>query len=256
MKFKSEHDNPLPDLVELKTKVSPKEGDDHAHDLLVELRVHPFEIEEAIGTIAVEISEAVLSVQFTGLAVVPRTKLGNPVMATKVRQDVQRERSVTQTEDTEKTRSASASGGGASLTGINGKVEGSRSSAEKSGQSVNEKTTSTEVIERYQVKAIGNDNWKITGAPLDGVYIDHEPLCEVTPVAGKNRLGVEAELVVKQKHVKAELTASTGWFSSIQSVNQKKIAKVLIAKSLHAAGSDQPFDGKFVFGKSQSFDEG
>ncbi|WP_434725361.1 hypothetical protein [Mesorhizobium sp. RIZ17] len=116
-----------------------------------------------------------------------------------------------------------------------------------------EKTTSTDVIERHQVKAIGNDNWKITGAPLDGVYIDHEPLCEVTPVAGRNRLGVEAELVVKQKHIKTELTAGGVWFSS---VNQKKIAKVLIAKSLHAAGSDQPFDGKFVFGKSQSFDEG
>jgi hypothetical protein len=252
VKFKSDHDNPLPDLVELKTKVSPKEGDDHAHNLLVELRVHPFEIEESIGTITVEISEAVLSVQFTGLEVVPRTKLGNPVMATKVRQEVQRERSVTQTADTEKTRSASASGG-ASLTGIDGKVEGSRRSTEKAGQSVGEKTTSTDVIERHQVKAIGNDNWKITGAPLDGVYIDHEPLCEVTPVAGKNRVGVEAELVVKQKHVKADLTAGGAWFSS---VNQKKIAKVLIAKSLHAAGSDKPFEGKFVFGKSQSFDEG
>jgi hypothetical protein len=255
VKFKAEHDNPLPDLVELKTKISPKEDGDNSHELLVELRIHPFEIEESIGTIAVEISEAVLSVQFAGLEVVPRTKLGNPVMAPKVRQEVQRERSVTQTAENEKTRSASASAGG-SLTGAELKVEGRRSSSEKSGQSANEKTTSTDVIERHQVKAVGNDNWKITGAPLDGVYVDHEPLCEVTPVAGKNRHGVEAQLVVKQKHVKAELIASTSWFSSIQSINQKKIAKVLIAKSLHAAGSDQPFDGKFVFGKSQSFDEG
>src|SRR5208282_4574393 len=43
--------------------------------------------------------------------------------------------------------------------------------------------------------------------PLDGVYVDHDPLCEVTPIPGSNRAGVEAELVMRQKHVKTKLAS-------------------------------------------------
>lgn len=258
MKFQSEHENPLPDLVELRTTVVSKSGGYHVHEVLVELRVHPFEIEEAFGRISVAIFQAVLSVQFSGLEVVPRTKLGNPVVDTKTRNEVQRERSVTNTSDEEKTRQ-SRLGTGASAIGVEAKADYSRGSTEKSAHTVVERITNAEVVEHLNVKAIGNDNWKISeasGAALDGVYINHVALCEVTPVAGKNRIGVETEVIVRQRHLKAEIIGDQSLLASLFSTNHKKIQNILIAKSLHDAGNDGSFDGKFVFAKSQSFDEG
>ena len=258
MKFVSEHKNSLPDLVELKTKVAAKEGDNDKHEMLVELRVHPFEIEEKIGTIAVEITEAILSVEFSGLEVVPKTKLGQPIVDLKVRQEVQRERSVSTSADHEKTGKLGGVGG-LSTTGGNAKVEARRNTTTRTGEIVTEKVTKTDASEFYRVRAIGNDNWRISeenGAPLDAVYVNHDPLCEVTPIPGSNRAGVEAELVVKQKHVKTKLSSDCSWTGLLRTNNQRKIAEVLIAKSMHAAGSDQPFDGKFVFAKSHSIDEG
>lgn len=258
MKFKSEHQNPLADLVELKTQLAPKEGGDMAHEVLAELRVHPYEIEEPFGTIGIEISEAILSLQFSGLEVVPGTKFGNPVVGSKTQQEVHLERTVTISSDRVRTRSGGV-GLGASTGGLEGKVELSRGASDQTGQAISERTNRTDVVEHHHVKAIGNDNWKISGGPngpLDGVYINHQSLCEVSPIANANRVGVETEFIVRQRHLKAEMTGDQWWLTSIVSTNQKKIAKVLIAKSLHETASDKAFDGKFIFAKSHSFDEG
>ena len=258
MKFKSEHENPLPDLVELKTQVSAKEGEEDTQNVLVELRVHPHEIEETFGVISVGISEAILSMEFNGLEVVPRSKLGDPVVPTRTRQEVVHESSVTHSSDVSRTKS----GGGklaASATSLDGSAEYNRGTSEQSGKIVTEQSTRTEVIEHQHVKAIGHDNWKISAGQdtkLDGVYINHDTLCEVTPVAGMNRVGVEAAFVVRQRHLKAELVGDQSWWPSLPSTNQKRIAQVLIAKSLHESASGEPFDGKFIFANSQSFDEG
>jgi hypothetical protein len=258
VKFKSEHQNPLPDLVELMTRIAPKDGDDTAHEILVELRVHPHEIEESFGTIGVEISEAILSLQLSGLEVVPGTKFSNPVIDSKTQQEVHLERKVTDSTDNARTQSGGFAFSSSAI-GLVGKIEASRVSSEQTGQSVSDRTSRTDLVEHYHVKAIGNDNWKICGranGPLDGVYVNNQSLCEVAPVANANRVGAETELVVRQRHLKAEMVSDQSWFASLVSTNQKKIAKILIAKSLHEAASDEAFDGKFVFAKSQSFDEG
>jgi hypothetical protein len=258
MKFVSEHKNPLPDLVELKTKVAAKEGDNDKLEMLVELRIHPHEIDETIGTITVEITEAILSVEFSGLEAVPKTKRGQPILDPIVRREVQRERSVSTSADHEKIGRLGGSFG-LSTTGGTAKVEARGSTTSKTGEIVTEKETKTDSSEFYRVLAIGNDNWRISeenAAPLDGVYVDHDPLCEVTPIPGSNRAGVEAKLVVRQRHVKTKLASDRSWWRLPRDNNKQKIADILIAKCLHAAGSDQPFDGKFVFAKSQSIDEG
>jgi hypothetical protein len=50
-------------------------------------------------------------------------------------------------------------------------------------------------------------------ARLDGVYIDREALCEVNAEKGANRTGFEAELLVRQKHLKARVVPESGWRS-------------------------------------------
>jgi hypothetical protein len=77
MKFISDDQNPLAQLVELKSSLAPNDDVAGNHDLLVEWRINQDEIEEGrVGTIRVEIQEATLSVDFSGLQVIPKTRHG------------------------------------------------------------------------------------------------------------------------------------------------------------------------------------
>jgi hypothetical protein len=55
---------------------------------------------------------------------------------------------------------------------------------------------------------------------------------------------------VKQKHINARLIPEKRWTELFPNNNQKKIAAVLIAKSLHPETSDRQFDGTLVFAKT------
>jgi hypothetical protein len=258
MTFVSENNNALRNIVELKTKVTAKEDDCDKHEVLMELRIHPNEIDDKIGTIAVEVVQAFLDVDFSGLEVVAKTKLGQPVKDLKVRREVQRERSVTTSEDHEKTGSLEGSGG-VSTTGGNIQGKTKREKTDKSGESVTKKESTTDVSEFYRVCARGDDIWRISeedNSTLDGVYIDNDPLCEVTRISGSNRVSVDAELMVKQKHLKTKLIPKRRYMDVFNTNNQQKLLNIIIAKSLHEAGSDRPFDGMLVFAKSRSIDEG
>jgi hypothetical protein len=121
------------------------------------------------------------------------------------------------------------------------------------------KRTFTEDNTFYYIRAIGDNNWKIVeknDARLDGVYIDTEALCEVTAEKGANRTGFEAELLVRQKHLKARIVPESRWRALFGNGKQQRIAEILIKKSLHAAGSGSLFNGTFVFSKNETYNEG
>ena len=195
------------------------------------------------------------------MKVLPNTKLGQPSIAPVVRNSSQVEITTGSFEDNELT-GAIGNGivGSANVLGtkVEAKLDIKRERKDKSSANVTRKVVKAESSEFYHVRAIGNDNWKIieeNGATLDGVYIDHLRLCELAPLAGSNRLGVEIELLVKQKHIKATMVQENRWKEMFATLNHRKVASILMAKSLHANTSPKIFDGTFIFARTQDFDE-
>jgi hypothetical protein len=258
----SRNENPFPDLVEVKAALLVNDELEVSCDLSVELRVHPCEIEEEIGIISLEISEATLSLDISGANILPKTKLGQPVLSPIVRREIQLEETTNLSQNNEMARAFTGSGSVAlSILGhkTQGNAEAKREAREKSSSDATFKKSTTEEREFYRVKAVGNDDWKIAeegGKSLDGVYIDNEPLCKLSPVSGSNRISAETELIVKQRNMKAKLISPKGLGSLLQTNNQKKIAAILIKKSLNSTISGKKFEGVLVFARTQSFNEG
>lgn len=261
MPIVSRNENPFPDLVEVTAALVPTEEAAGHYELSIELRVHPCEIEEEIGRISVEIFEATLSLDIGGLNIVPKTRFGQPVLATVIHRDVQFEETTNISTDNETSHAFKASGSAAvSISGpkLEGKTEGKREAKEKSSSGTTLKKTTTEEAEFHRIKAIGNDNWKLSmegKKPLDGVFIDNEPLCKLAAISGNNRIYAETQLVVKQRHMKTELIGrkKIPFFGTI---NQAKIAEIVMKKSLHGTISPgKPFDGLLIFARTESSSE-
>jgi hypothetical protein len=159
VQFVSKNSNPVPDLIEVKTNLTAEEADGGKCKVLIELRVHPCEIEDQLGTIFVEITEAILSLELHGMRVVPNSKLGQPVVTYMVKRDVQIEETRSVSKDNEMAGSLIASGA-LKLTAVGQKVElntsGQREAKEKSSSGVTVKTTTANDFVFYRVKAIGN----------------------------------------------------------------------------------------------------
>jgi hypothetical protein len=261
MPIVSRNENPFPDLVEVTATLVSTEEAASNYDLLVELRVHPCEIEEEIGTISVEIFEATLSLDIGGVNIVPKTKFGQPVLAAVIHRDVQFEETTNISTDNETSQALKGSGSAAfSISGpkLEGKTEGKQEAKEKSSSGTTLKKSTTEEAEFHRIKAMGNDNWKISmegKKPLDGVFIDNEPLCKLSPTAGGNRIYAATELVVKQRHMNTELVSpkKAGFF---RTNNQVKIASIVMKKSLNSIISPgKRFDGTLIFAKTENYSE-
>jgi hypothetical protein len=258
----SKNDNPLPDLVEVKATLVPDEEADGNYELSVELRVHPCEIDEEIGTISVEIIEATLSLDIGGVIIVPKTKFGQPVLAPIVKRETQLEETTNLSQDNETAQAFGGSGSvGLSIGGpkFDGKADGKRQAKVKSSSAATLKKSTTEETEFQRVKAIGNDNWKISaeaGKPLDGVFINHDPLCKLSPVAGSNRIYAETQLIVKQRNMSTKLIPPKGLNRFFQTDKQAKIAAILMNKSLNnKISTTRKFDGTFIFAWTESYNE-
>jgi hypothetical protein len=108
--FSSRDQNPVPDLVEVKARVVPCEGDDNRFKLLFELRIHPSQLEEQIGTVEVELFEATLSLYLYGMQTVSKSKLGQPTVPPVVTRAIQVEETVSKTLDSEAAREFTGAG--------------------------------------------------------------------------------------------------------------------------------------------------
>ncbi|MCZ7448139.1 hypothetical protein [Rhizobium rhizogenes] len=107
-------------------------------------------------------------------------------------------------------------------------------------------------VRHFPVKAVGRDKWKVSEkqAPLDGVYIDFQPLCGLSPIVGSNRRRCVTSLGVKQKHLKLDALSPPIW-----GVSQDKLLAVLLAKSLHDRTSSGIFRGELIISRSEVDDE-
>jgi hypothetical protein len=256
------NENPLPDLVEVKATLVSGDETGENYDLSIELRVHPCEIEEEIGIISIEIIDAILSLDISGVNIVPKTKFGQPVLAPLIKQEVQIEETTNLSNDNETAQAFGGSGDAGLSLGVpklQGKIEGKREAKVKSSSAATLKKSTTEETEFHRVKAIGNDNWRIAAEankPLDGVFIDNEPLCKLSPVAGSNRIYAETEFVCKQRNINAKLITPKGVNRFFQTDKQAKIAAILIKKSLSSNISNaKKFDGTLVFSRTESYNE-
>ena len=262
MPIVSRSESPFPDLVEVTAALVSTEEAASNYELSVELRVHPCEIEEEIGRISVEIFEATLSLDIGGVTIAPKTRFGQPVLAAIIRRDVQLEETTNISTDNETSQAVKGSGSAAfSISGpkVEGKIEGKQEAKEKSSSGNAVKKSTTEEVEFHRIKAIGNDNWKLSmegKKPLDGVFIDNEPLCKLSAIAGSNRIYAETKLVVKQRHMKTELIAPKKTTIFFRTNNRAKIAEIVMKKSLHSTISPgKPFDRSLIFARTESSSE-
>ena len=256
MSFYNENQNPLPNIVELNSRLVPGSSGENECALMAELRIHPNEIEEEIGTITIEIEEATLSAEFHGLEVIPNSKLFDHQQLAVISQDIDSE---TTTTDLNESENAQSGGVEANLSPIKAgismdiKSQKSKKTGSSTALTVRQSSTSKFVV----VKAVGNNNWQIQKpkkGKLDGRYLGDEALCKLNTVKGTNRVVSQLELVVKQRHLKVEMfseDAGKPGFLSRFSNNQKKIMGVVIAKSLHKIGSDKQYTGSVIFARSE-----
>lgn len=259
MDFNSDDQNPLIHLVELKTRLAPKDDVAGNHDLLVELRINPDEIkEDKVGTISVKILEAMLSLNFSGLKAVAKTKHGQEETGGKTRKELQREIVTSTSSETEKKRGIDASVN-ASVAGPGAKAGISRSSSEHNAESLTQRESETVTEDFYPVRSQSGDRWKVSskdGMPLDRAFLDDDRLCEVSEVRGANRKGVVSSLAVKEKHLKIELEQRASVFTSPLSTTQQALMRIIIAKSLHERSESGEYSGYVVFSQSTISDEG
>lgn len=255
MAYKVKNENPIGDLVELKSSVS-QEDEGVTCDLKVELRIHPYEFEDHLGTISICFSQATLALETVGLDVVPNTKFGQPVVGQTTR-EIDRETTTGTATDTSKEGKA-ALAGKASALGTGGSLELSGGTSSKQANSRTVKESEKLLSTHVPVRAVGGDKWTITSADgnLDGVYLDFDRLCSVTPVWGGNRQTLTTELLVKQKHMRSTLEKRDGMVNAIiQTVNQKRIASILLAKSIHTETTSAPYAGVLCLARSEASDE-
>ncbi|RFC63856.1 hypothetical protein [Mesorhizobium denitrificans] len=259
MSFITDDQNPLAQLVELKSSLALKDDTADNHDLLVELRINPDEIEEdRIGTISVEILEATLSVDFSGLKVAPKTRHGQGETGGKTRKELQRETIISTTSETDKKKSADASVG-ASATGPEGKAGIGGSSSKHYAETAMHRQSESVTEDFYPVRALSDDRWKVTmqdGGPLNDAFLDNDRLCEVSEVREANRKGAMTSLVAKQKHVKITLERKASVIAVPFSRNQQALMNIVIAKSLHERSGSSEYSGHLVFSQSTISDEG
>ncbi|MBZ9940155.1 hypothetical protein LB533_03450 [Mesorhizobium sp. BR1-1-13] len=258
MTFKSSHLNPLSQLVELKTHLLD-DAEGQSQSLVVELRANPQEVEDKIGTISVEIREATLALDISGMEIVPKTRIGQSETAVPALREVHRETTIA-------TVRASSEGGkagvsvGITASGPEAGVQLGVAASDSSSASITRRDTEMIKDVFHPVRAQSGDRWKVSmenGGALDATFLDGDVLCKLSRVKGANLVGVESRIVVKQKHINVKLDADKGFLSLRfpRSANQAKIMKVLINKSLNDKSGNADFAGEITFSKSSSCDE-
>ena len=256
MPFIARNENPVADLVELRTRITQEDSDGVCSHVEIELRVHPHEIEDTLGTISVCFTQATLALEIVGLEVVPSSKFGQPVVGVN-RREIARETSSGTTNDTTKEGKA---GVGIKLSTLNSSadIDVSDSALEKQTTSHSVKETENVTGIHMPVRAVGADKWTIMDESgiLDGLYLNYDKLCSVTPIWSGNRQAITVHLLVKQKHMRSSLEAREGVINAIfQTVNQKRIANILAAKSIHSEITSTPYSGLVCLARSEVVDE-
>ena len=258
MNYFSDDQNPLAQLIELKSSLVPKNETFGNFDLVVELRINPDEIEEdRIGTIRVELLEATLFADFSGLRVVPKTRHGQGETGGTARIELQREIVTSKTSETEKKRSADASLV-ASGVGPEGKLGLSGNLSKLNAETITLRESESSIEDFYPVRALSDDRWKIAnreGGPLNTAFLDNDRLCEVSEVQEANFKGVVTSVAAKQKHVRIKLEQKASILAAPFTRNQQALMNIVIAKSLHERGQTSDYSGFLVFSQSTISDE-
>jgi hypothetical protein len=202
--------------------------------------------------------EATISVDFSGLKVVPKTRHGQGETGGKTRKELQKETIVSMTGETDKKRNVDALVG-ASATGPEGKLGLGGSSSKHNTETVTRRESESVTEDFYPVRALSFDRWKVTtkdGGPLNDAFLDNDRLCEVSEVREANRKGAVTTLVVKQKHVNIELERKASLFALPFTRNQQALMNIVVAKSLHEHSGREEYSGELVFSQSTISDEG
>lgn len=260
LRFKTDHQNPLRQLVELsvdiRTDCSPSNATrDQQHAILADLRIHPAEIEAEFGAFEVSFAEATLSVDFTGLKSVSTSKYGNELIPAIVTTQVSAE---TTQSDTNETETSGSLGIAVNLspTVASGKASGSQERKRSASRTHASKLSTTVAARHHNVKAVGNDDWKIFPSPgasfLEGVYIDAKYICLADEIAGANRIGVDAKLLVQKRHVKVKVVHCDSWLIT---PTKTKMLNILIGKCVQRHSGGDNFDGPLILSRSRVHDE-
>ena len=253
MPFRSQNENPVRHIVELKTTVVELEtADGGRHDLTVGLGIFQDEVEIDKITVAVGIKKAIVSVDLEGLEMVDGSKMGVDVAPARILTKTSAESAVQTSVETAVASEAIAAGEIGALSAA-GKVSVNASGKQTQSASASLKTMRESVNEHVTVKAVGNDMWRVTEpdeAVLDRTYLNHVPLCAFRPVGAKpNRQRVEVSVFAKEKDMQVEVTRDARLIP--RSRAKEKMVGILVAKALHEVNGGTEYEGVVTFSTSK-----
>jgi hypothetical protein len=244
------HDqNSLPDLLELLARTG-KASPGKSIDLCVDLRGAIAELEGPDGiSFQVGLRRAWLSVEVSGLNVVPGSRYGEPTKPNDIA--IKEEFSNQQATSTQGHLGGTAqlSASSRDMAGKASLDAGIKRSAKNSSVI---SATSSEVVHHIRVKARGNLMWEITDSPrlstLDATYLNDCVLCRLAPVKGANAKTAALSVYAKQKDIMLKADKE-GRLFSFKSTNHEKMLKILIAKAISQTGVG--FNGVITFSTSE-----
>jgi len=255
MNVKGNAENPLPDLALLQTEIERSNGGTIAVKALLEIYNAPIDVNG--GVVEIAIAEATLSLEATGLAVIPQTRYGRRrrPAALEITKSSENSSSSGRKNETKTKSSANAAAGpdGARIAGA-ADVERSASASDEVGNKHNISVKDEQPL----VSAIGNNNWSLKedDAPLSGVYLDNVPLCELAEIQRSNRHSLTVALWVNANQIqfkfipKARSPTLMDRLSRLEKNNIAQIKKLVITSALHNSASNQRYAGKLTLARS------
>lgn len=237
--------NPLSELSELfiaDLEVNKKGG----RNARVELRLGEAEVRDGAIVFTVAAQRVFLGLDLTGLSVAFGSRFG----------DVEKENLIKSTRKTELVETHCLKGNAeisANLAkgNLKGRVGGGASYA----NTVREKETNTETLERTLVTPRGGDKWEIfdAGGKLDGKYLSAKNvLCLLKPVKGSNQQHMTVRTYVKQRDLLWTMEAGAPYFKRL-TVTQEKIIGILLTKALNTKAPGQPpYSGALILSEAES----
>ena len=241
--------NSIPELLELLLRTSAAGGKKKEIPIRADLRVSKAEIEGPDAfCFTVSLKRVWLSMDTTGLTILPDTRYGEPVKNNEIM-------SRHHIRDESTTHAQMSGGAGLSISSVHGGIDPHIDLSIKAKAATEGKTTASttlaESVKYYRVKARGALSWEVTESPslgdLDGTYLKNEILCIASTIPGSNARRVELQANVKQKDLNLQVTHKDSLFRP-KSKNHEKMLKLLIAKALSSSAST--YGGYITFSNS------
>ena len=251
MPFFSDDKNPLPDLVELKSRISDESGEDGPYRLRTDLGVFTNDVSIEHWTIEVSLRQVTLSMELEGVDVVPGTKHGIDlapiVSATKLTVETSKNKEVEAT-----VGSKFSAEGSASAFNPKGFVGYTREPGRKEKTTETYKEQSEKSVRHLPVKSVGDNKWRISSSGdmvLDLTYLNNTVLCDLCRKnPNPNRVAIKLEIYATERHIDTKLIKDTRLVGLRP--NKEKLLTVLTSKALAEVSGSSPYNGEIVFSVS------